>query len=402
MNESKFPKVFLTGDRPTGKLHLGHYVGSLQNRVKLQHECDETFYMVADVQALTDNADNPTKVRDNVREVVLDNLAVGLDPAKANIFIQSMVPEIAELTVFFMNLVTTAEVARNPTVKAEIKQKKFTTSKTQENINEEIKESPSYILYHALIKHINNKRPDSPITSELLADFHIPSDVTDQMFSLGMVPLGFFCYPVSQAADILFCKGTTVPVGEDQKPMVELTREIARSFNRIYGTEVFPEPQIVLSQTPRLIGTDGNAKMSKSLGNTIYLADSDETIDARVKSMFTCPSKIRVADTVTDEELAGNVVFQYLDIFDEDKVGVALLKKQYQSGEVGDVPVKARLAEVLKKIIGPIRARREDFASRPDEIDAILEKGILAARAKAKTTLAEVRRAMKIDYFPNL
>ena len=227
-------------------------------------------------------------------------------------------------------------------------------------------------------------------------------DQIEKLSSKDLGTYGFLGYPVLMSADILLYRATQVPVGEDQKPMVELSREIARSFNRIYGTEVFPEPQIVLSQTPRLVGTDGNAKMSKSLGNTIYLADSDETIDARVKSMFTCPSKIRVADTVTDEELAGNVVFQYLDIFDEDKVGVALLKKQYQSGEVGDVPVKARLAEVLKKIIGPIRARREDFASRPDEIDAILEKGILAARAKAKTTLAEVRRAMKIDYFPNL
>lgn len=340
-NELKFQKVFLTGDRPTGRLHLGHYVGSLQNRVKLQYECDETFYMVADVQALTDNADNPEKVRDNVREVVLDNLAVGLDPTKAHIFIQSMVPEIAELTVFFMNLVTVAEVGRNPTVKAEVEQKAYGES----------------------------------------------------------VPLGFFCYPVSQAADILFCKGNYIPVGEDQLPMIELSREIARSFNRIYGETVFPEPQAVLSQTPRLIGTDGNAKMSKSLGNTIYLADSDETIDARVKSMFTCPSKIRVTDTVTDEELGKNVVFQYLDIFDEDKDGVALLKKQYQNGEVGDVPVKARLADVLKKIIRPIRERRAAYAARPLEVDAIIQKGVTNARAKAKQTLAEVRTAMKIDYF---
>jgi tryptophanyl-tRNA synthetase len=326
----------LTGDRPTGKLHLGHYVGSIQSRLKLQEAASVAYYMVADVQALTDNADNPDKVRSNVIEVALDNLACGVDPTKTNFFIQSQVPEIAELTVFFMNLVTVSELSRNPTIKAEIKQKGFGES----------------------------------------------------------VPLGFFCYPVSQAADILFCKANTVPVGDDQLPMIELTREIARSFNRIYQTDLFPEPQAMTGL--RLVGTDGTAKMSKSIGNTIYFADSNEVIEAKVKDMYTDPNHIHVADP---GKVEGNVVFTYLDIFDSKKDEVAELKMQYEKGGLGDMVIKKRLTEVLQDFISPIRERREHLAKDPKQVMDILRAGTERAREEGRLTLERARQAMKINYF---
>jgi tryptophanyl-tRNA synthetase len=326
----------LTGDRPTGKLHLGHYVGSIQSRLKLQETASKAFYMVADVQALTDNADNPEKVRSNVLEVALDNLACGVDPTKTTFFIQSQVPEIAELTVFFMNLVTVAEVGRNPTVKAEITQKQFGES----------------------------------------------------------VPLGFFCYPVSQAADILFTRANMVPVGDDQLPMIEMSREIARSFNRIYQTELFPEPQAMTGM--RLVGTDGLAKMSKSIGNTIYFADSNEVIEQKVKDMYTDPNHIHVSDP---GKVEGNVVFTYLDIFDPQKEEVAGLKAQYEKGGLGDMVIKKRLTEVLQDFISPIRERREHLAKDPKHVMEILRKGTERAREEGKITLEQVRQAMKINYF---
>jgi len=326
----------LTGDRPTGKLHLGHYVGSIQSRLKLQETATASFYMVADVQALTDNADNPEKVRSNVLEVALDNLACGVDPAKTTFFIQSEVSEIAELTVFFMNLVTVAEVGRNPTVKAEIAQKQFGES----------------------------------------------------------VPLGFFCYPVSQAADILFSRANMVPVGDDQLPMIELSREIARSFNRIYQTDLFPEPQAMTGT--RLVGTDGLAKMSKSIGNTIYLADSNEIIEQKVKNMYTDPNHIHVSDP---GKVEGNVVFTYLDIFDSRKEEVAELKSHYEKGGLGDMVIKKRLTEVLQDFISPIRERREHLAKDPKQVMDILKKGTERAREEGRLTLEQVRQAMKINYF---
>lgn len=326
----------LTGDRPTGKLHLGHYVGSIKSRLALQDTATASFYMVADVQGLTDNADNPEKVRSNVLEVALDNLACGVDPAKTTFFIQSEVPEIAELTIFFMNLVTVAEVGRNPTVKTEIAQKQFGES----------------------------------------------------------VPLGFFCYPVSQAADILFTRANTVPVGDDQLPMIELTREIARAFNRTYQTDLFPEPQAMTGM--RLVGTDGTAKMSKSLGNTIYFADSNEMIEQKVKEMYTDPNHIHVADP---GKVEGNVVFTYLDVFDPKKDEVAELKAQYEKGGLGDMVIKKRLTEVLQDFISPIRERREHLAKDPKQVMDILRAGTQRAREEGKVTLDLVRQAMKINYF---
>lgn len=334
--------IVLTGDRPTGRLHLGHYVGSIHNRIKLQDEHDTCFYMVADVQALTDNADNPQKVRDNVREVVLDNLAAGVDPDKTTFFIQSMVPEIAELTIFFMNLVTVNQLSHNPTIKTEIKERRFEES----------------------------------------------------------LPLGFLAYPVSQAADILFAKANIVPVGADQLPVLEQANDIAKKFNALYG-EVFPTIKGVVGDHARLVGTDGNAKASKSLGNAIYLADDADTVAKKVKGMFTCPSKVHITDTVTDEELAQNVVFQYLDIFDENPDEITELKHRYQAGdpEAGDSVIKARLAETLNAFLDPIRERRAQFAADPGYVDTLLQNGIAAAREHAATTMQEVREAMKIDYF---
>ncbi len=330
-------KIALTGDRPTGHLHLGHFVGSIQNRLKLQDEVDKSYYMVADIQGLTDNAENPDKVRGNVLEVALDNLACGIDPKKTIMFIQSEIPEIAELTVLFLNLVTLARLKRNPTVKDEMKQKGFGED----------------------------------------------------------VPAGFLAYPISQAADILFCKSNLIPVGEDQLPVIEQVNEIVLKFNSLYG-EVFQKVKPVLSETTRLIGTDGNSKMGKSLNNGIYLSDSKEEISKKVMNMFTDPNHIHVEDRGNVE---GNVVFTYLDIFDEKKEEVAELKKQYEKGGLGDVVIKKRLIEVLENVIGPIRERREQLAKDPRVVMKILEDGTKEARKIAKETMAEVRKAIKIDFF---
>lgn len=327
----------LTGDRPTGKLHLGHYVGSIKSRIALQEEAQKSFYMVADIQALTDNADNPEKVRENVIEVVLDNIACGLDPKKTTFFIQSQIPEIAELTILFLNLVTVARLKRNPTVKDEMKQKGF-----GEN-----------------------------------------------------VPAGFLTYPVSQAADILFCKANTVPVGTDQFPMLEQTNEIGESFNRMYG-KVFPHVKIYASEFGRLPGIDGKAKMSKSLGNAIYLSDSYKDIEKKVMQMYTDPTHIHVTDP---GKVEGNVVFSYLDIFDPNEKEVAELKKQYKKGGLGDVVIKKRLIEVLENLVAPIREKRELLSQNKKEIERMLERGIVEARKEAQNTMEEVRTLMRINYF---
>jgi tryptophanyl-tRNA synthetase len=330
--------ILLTGDRPTGKLHLGHFVGSIQNRVSLQGQYDKAFYMVADVQALTDNADNPDKVRSNVLEVVLDNMACGLDPAKTIFFIQSEVPEIAELTIYFLNLVTLARLKRNPTVKDEM---------TQKGYGED-------------------------------------------------VAAGFLIYPVSQAADILAFKANVVPVGVDQVPHIEQGNELAHKFNTIYNTSIFPKIEAKLSETPRLVGIDGNSKMSKSLGNTINFSDTNEEIEAKVKMMYTDPGHIHVEDP---GEVLGNVVFNYLDIFDPNKAEVAELKAQYQKGGLGDMVIKKRLTGILQEMITPIRERREYLARDPKHIMDILEAGTEKARETARETLREVKEAMKINYF---
>ncbi len=329
--------IVLTGDRPTGKLHLGHYVGSIQNRLKLQDTADQAFYMVADVQAFTDNADNPEKVRDNVREVVLDNLACGVDPKKTTFFIQSMIPQIAELTVFFLNLVTVARLKRNPTVKAEMKQKGYSET----------------------------------------------------------VPAGFLMYPVSQAADILFCHANSIPVGQDQLPQIEQTNEIVDTFNRFYG-HTFEHAKAVLSDTVRLPGLDGGAKMSKSLGNTINLADTRETISKKVMQMYTDPNHIHVADP---GEVKGNVVFTYLDIFDPNKEEVEELKKHYKKGGLGDVVIKKRLIEVLDSMLAPIREKRAYYENNPKLVDEILKEGIKAAQTVAEENMHIIREKMKINYF---
>jgi len=330
-------KIALTGDRPTGRLHLGHFVGSIQNRLKLQNEADKSFYMVADIQGLTDNADNPEKVRGNVLEVALDNLACGLDPKKTTMFIQSEVPEIAELTVLFLNLVTLARLKRNPTVKDEMKQKGYGED----------------------------------------------------------VPAGFLMYPISQAADILFCKGNLIPVGEDQLPVIEQANEVVLKFNSLYG-ETFQKIKPVLSETTRLVGTDGNSKMSKSLNNAIYLSDPLEEISKKVMNMYTDPGHIHVEDP---GKVEGNVVFTYLDIFDDKKEEVSELKKQYEKGGLGDVVIKKRLIEVLEKFIAPIREKRAELAKNPTAVMKILEEGTIEARKVAKETMSEVRKAIKIDYF---
>ncbi|MEK7572376.1 MAG: tryptophan--tRNA ligase [Patescibacteria group bacterium] len=334
---AKDEKIALTGDRPTGKLHLGHFVGSIQNRVKLQNEGNQCFYMVADIQALTSNADNPAKVRENVLEVALDNLACGLDPNKTVMFIQSEIPEIAELTILFLNLVTLARLKRNPTVKDEMKDKGYGED----------------------------------------------------------VPAGFLMHPVSQAADILFCHGNIVPVGEDQKPMIEQTNEIVDDFNRFYG-ETFKKVKHLIGDTPRLVGIDGGLKMSKSLNNCIYLSDSYEEISKKVMDMYTDPNHIHVNDKGQTE---GNVVFIYLDIFDEDKEEIKKLKEQYRKGGLGDVVIKKRLIEVLEKMIAPIRAKREELAKNPEAVMEILKEGTEKARIVANKTIKEVRKAVKIDYF---
>ena len=329
-------KRILTGDRPTGRMHLGHFVGSLKNRVKLQDEYDQ-YVMVADVQALTDNFDNPQKVHDSVQEVVLDYLSVGIDPSKATIFIQSLIPEIAELTVYYMNLVTLERVLRNPTVKAEVKQKGFGKN----------------------------------------------------------IPAGFAMYPISQAADITFIKANLVPVGEDQVPMIEQTREIVRKFNSLYG-ETLIEPEALVGSVPRLPGTDGQAKMSKSIGNCIYLSDSEEVVNKKVMDMYTDPSRIHPTDP---GKVEGNPVFIYHDAFNPDKSEVEDFKKRYQEGKVGDVEVKKRLAEVINDTLKPIRARRKEYEGDEKQIIKILKEGTEKTREGAAETMKAVRRSMKIDYF---
>ena len=335
-------KVLLTGDRPSGQLHLGHFVGSLRNRVALQDSGDyDCFVLIADVQALTDNFKDPQKVRDNVLEVALDYLAVGLDPARTTIFIQSLVPALTELTTYFLNLVTVARLERNPTVKSEIKEKGFGAS----------------------------------------------------------IPAGFLVYPVSQAADITFCKANVVPVGEDQLPMIEQTREIVRSFNSIYG-EVLVEPDPMIpddKQSRRLPGITGNeSKMSKSLNNGIYLADDAATLRAKIRQMYTDPGHLKVSDP---GQIEGNTVFTYLDVFADDKATVEELKQHYQRGGLGDVKVKDYLYEVLEATLGPIRERRLEFAKDPGAVYDILKAGTERANAVASQTLSEVRAAMGIDYF---
>ena len=336
-------KVILTGDRPTGKLHIGHYVGSLKNRVELQNSGEfETFIMIADAQALTDNAKNPEKVRENVLEVALDYLAAGIDPSKTTIFVQSQIPQLPELAMYYANLVSISRLERNPTVKTEIKQKNFGEG----------------------------------------------------------VPSGFVFYPISQAADITAFKATHVPAGEDQLPMIELTREISRSFNQTYSVDLLVEPEIILSKEGierRLPGINGmNAKMSKSLNNGIYLADSFEEMRAKVMKMYTDPDHIRVEDP---GKIEGNVVFAYLDVFAEDKEKVAEMKAHYQKGGLGDVAVKKYLVEEMDKVLKPIRERREELAKNPEEIYRILQKGSEKAKKVAAQTLKELKQAMKIDYF---
>lgn len=327
----------LTGDRPTGKLHLGHYIGSLQNRVKLQDEY-QTFIMVADVQALTDNFDNPEKITQNILETTMDNLAVGLDPKKVTFFIQSQIPEIAELTVFFMNLVTHNQVLRNPTVKTEIAQKNFGES----------------------------------------------------------IPFGFVAYPISQAADILFLRAGLVPVGDDQAPMLELADEIGKRFNRTYNTDVFPEVKGYYSNVGRLIGTDGNAKMSKSLGNAILLSDSEEEVIAKVKKMYTDPNRIRPTDP---GKVEGNPVFIYHDTFNNNKEEVEDLKQRYVKGQVGDVEVKEKLAKAINLFLEPIRERRKVYEQNPQLVIDILKEGTKKTKAEAEATMMIVKDAMGINYF---
>ena len=344
-------KIILTGDRPTGKLHLGHYVGSLRRRVELQNagDYDRMFVFMADVQALTDNADNPEKIRQNIIEVALDYLSAGLDPDKCTLFIQSQIPELAELTTYLMNLITVSRVQRNPTVKTEIKMRNFEAN----------------------------------------------------------IPLGFFCYPVSQAADIALFKATTVPAGEDQEPMIEVTRELVRRFNSIYG-EVFVEPEIMLPENAtarRLPGTDGKEKMSKSLGNCIYLSDSAEEVWQKVRSMYTDPEHINVKDP---GHVEGNAVFTYLDAFSCDDDFAEFLpeykcldemKDHYTRGGLGDMKCKKLLNNILDRMLQPIRQRRHELEKDIPEIYRILAKGTEEARAVAAQTMDEVRRAMQIDYF---
>ena len=336
-------KVILTGDRPTGKLHIGHYVGSLKKRVELQNSGEyETFIMIADTQALTDNAKNPEKVRSNVLQVALDYLAAGIDPSKTTIFVQSQIPQLPELAMYYANLVSISRLERNPTVKTEIKQKNFGEG----------------------------------------------------------VPSGFVFYPISQAADITAFKATHEPVGEDQLPMIELTREISRSFNQTYQTDTLVEPEVILSKEGverRLPGINGmDAKMSKSLNNGIYLADSFEKMRAKVMKMYTDPEHIRVEDP---GKIEGNVVFAYLDVFAEDKEKVAEMKAHYQKGGLGDVAVKKYLIEEMDKVLKPIREKRAELEKNPEMIYEILKKGSLKAEKIAAQTLKEVKQAMKIDYF---
>ena len=344
-------KIILTGDRPTGKLHLGHYVGSLRRRVELQNsgEYDKIYVMIADAQALTDNADNPEKIRQNIIEVALDYLSAGIDPEKTTIFIQSQVPELTELAFYYMNLVTVSRVQRNPTVKTEIKMRNFEAS----------------------------------------------------------IPVGFFCYPVSQASDITAFRATTVPAGEDQEPMIELTREIVNRFNHVYGPTLV-EPEILLPENAvcmRLPGTDGKAKMSKSLGNCIYLSDTPKEVAKKVKSMYTDPLHLNISDP---GHLEGNCPFIYLDAFCNDKdfskycpdyQSLQEMKDHYTRGGLGDGTVKKTLIAVLEETLAPIRERRHEFEKDIPAVFDILKRGSEAAREVAAATLDDVRRAMKINYF---
>ena len=347
-------KIILTGDRPTGRLHVGHYAGSLKRRVELQNsgEFDEIFIMIADAQALTDNADNPEKVRQNIIEVALDYLSCGLDPAKSTLFIQSQIPELTELSFYYMNLVTVARLQRNPTVKSEIAMRNFEAS----------------------------------------------------------IPVGFFTYPISQAADITAFKATTVPVGEDQEPMIEQTREIVRKFNSVYG-EALVEPDILLPDNKaclRLPGTDGKAKMSKSLGNCIYLSDSEADVKKKVMSMYTDPNHIQVSDP---GQIEGNTVFTYLDAFCRDDAfekylpdykNLDELKDHYRRGGLGDVKVKKFLNSVLQEELAPIRARRKEYEANIPYVYQILKEGSEKAERVAADTLAGVKAAMKINYFDDM
>ena len=336
-------KTILTGDRPTGKLHLGHYTGSLKNRVALQNQDKYNMYiMIADQQALTDNAKNPKKIVDSLLEVTMDYISVGLDPTKTNLFIQSQIPELAELTVYYLNLVTVARLHRNPTVKSEIQQKGFGES----------------------------------------------------------IPAGFFVYPVSQVADITAFKADLVPVGNDQKPMIEQAREVVRSFNNIYG-EVLVEPEGMYPEgiEGRLPGLDGKAKMSKSLGNAIYLSDEADVVQKKVMSMFTDPNHIRVEDPGCVEN---NAVFTYLDAFCKDKDTLEEMKAHYRRGGLGDVKVKRYLNDILQAELEPIRARRKELEKNKDYLYEVLRKGSDNARAVAAQTLSEVRDAMGIEYFKGM
>lgn len=330
-------KVILTGERPTGPLHLGHYVGSLQNRLKLQNDYD-MFIMSADVQALTDNFENPQKIKDNVFEVIIDNLSVGIDPQITKLFIQSQIPELTELTTYYMNLVTLSRLERNPTIKTEIAQKGFEDS----------------------------------------------------------VPAGFLCYPVSQASDITAFGAEIVPVGDDQLPLLEQTNEIVRRFNRIYKTDFLKECKPYLSNCSRLVGTDGNAKMSKSLGNTIYLKDKPDIIKQKVMSMYTDPNHIRVEDP---GNVDGNTVFIYLDVFDNNKEEVEELKNQYKKGGLGDVKLKRLLIDILVSLLEPFQKIRNEYENNMDEVYKIVKNSNEIAREKALNTLKKVREIIGINYF---
>ncbi len=336
-------EILLTGDRPTGKLHIGHYIGSLKNRVKLQNSGKyDPYIMIADTQALTDNARNPEKIRNSLIQVALDYLAVGIDPSKSTIYVQSQIPALFELTSYYMDLVTVARLERNPTVKTEIKQKDFKDS----------------------------------------------------------IPVGFLNYPVSQAADITAFKATIVPVGDDQEPMLEQTREIVRTFNRVYNTDILVEPKGYFPPkgSGRLPGLDGNAKMSKSLGNCIYLSDDAKTVQKKVMSMYTDPNHIHVEDP---GKVEGNTVFTYLDVFDPDKDKVAELKAEYQKGGLGDVKIKRYLNKVLEAELAPIRERRERYAQDEDAIYEMLLEGSKKANTVANETIEQVRDAIGLNYFKN-
>lgn len=330
-------KIILTGDRPTGPLHLGHYIGSIENRLILEKH-NKQYIMIADVQALTDNFNNPDKVRENVFQVACDYLAVGINPNKSTIFIQSLIPAISELTIFYLNLVTLNRLKRNPTLKAEIIQKKFADN----------------------------------------------------------IPAGFFIYPVNQAADITFIKAELVPVGADQLPMIEQTNEIVRSFNRIYKTDILVEAKALISKNPRLPGIDGKAKMSKSLNNAIFLSDSSDIVAKKVKKMYTDPGHIYINDP---GKVEGNTVFAYLDIFDKDKKEVESLKEHYIRGGLADTVLKNRLIDILNNFLDPIRTKRKELEKNPEYVFNILKLGTEITRELSEKTLKEVKKAIKINYF---